>query len=147
MTAYKTVQRAKVELESTVDSVAQLICVLDKDGHVARLNKTFERWGLGQGGLGRVQDVSGKCLHQLMHPTCTNAKCYLQQLIALSNKVITTGESAEYSGFDSELNRNFLVQMIPVGTNDVVLTEKIARLNQLVMIFFDITQPDFLTLR
>ena len=143
MTAYKTVRRAKVELESTVDSVAQLICVLDKDGHVSRLNKTFEHWGLGQGGLGKVQDVTGKCLHQLMHPACTNAKCYLQQLIALSNKVITTGESAEYRGFDSELNRDFLVQMIPVGTNDVVITEKIKRLNQLVMIFFDITQPDF----
>ena len=148
MTAYKTVQRAKVELESTVDSVAQLICVLGKDGHVSRLNRTFERWGLGQsslgqGGLGKVQDVRGKCLHQLMHPACTNAKCYLKQLIELSNKVITTGEPAEYSGFDSELNRNFLIQMIPVGTNDAVSTEKIERLNQLVMIFFDITQPEF----
>ena len=144
MTTYKTVQRAKVELESTVDSVAQLICVLDKYGHVSRLNKTFEHWGLGQGGLGKVQDVRGKCLHQLMHPVCTNAKCYLRQLIALSNKIITTGESAEYRGFDNELNRNFLVQMIPVGTNDAFSTEKIEHVNQLVMIFFDITQPDFL---
>lgn len=143
MTVYKTVQRAKVELESTVDSVAQLICVLGKDSHVSRLNKTFEHWGLGLGGLGKVQDVRGKYLHQLMHPACTNAKCYLQQLIALSNKVITTGEPAEYSGFDSELNRNFLIQMIPVGTHDAVSTVKIERLNQLVMIFFDITQPDF----
>ena len=143
MTTYKTVQRAKVELESTVDSVAQLICVLDKYGHVSRLNKTFEHWGLGQGGLGKVQDVRGKCLHQLMHPVCTNAKCYLRQLMALSNKIITTGESAEYRGFDNELNRNFLVQMIPVGTNDAFSTEKIEHVNQLVMIFFDITQPDF----
>ena len=158
MTAYKTVQRAKVELESTVDSVAQLICVLGKDGHVLKLNKTIERWsldlgslghaglnqaGLGQGSLDKVSDANGKHLHAVMHPACTNAKCYLKQLIALSKKVITAGELVEYSGFDSELNRNFLVQMIPVDTSEAVGTEKIDSLNQLVMIFFDITQADF----
>ena len=148
MTAYKTVKRAKVELESTVDSVAQLICVLGKDGHVLRLNKTIEHWGLDlgsldQGSLGKVNDANGKHLHAVMHPACTNAKCYLKQLLALSQKVITAGELVEYSGFDSELNRNFLVQMIPVGTREAVSTEKIDSLNQLVMIFFDITQLDF----
>lgn len=156
MTAYKTVQRAKIELESTVDSVAQLICVLDKYGHVLRLNKTFERWGLdlgnldqdgfNQDNLGKVSDANGKHLHAVMHPACTNAKCYLKQLIDLINKIITTGEPTVYSGFDSELNQNLLVQMIPVGTGEAVGIEKIECLNQVVMIFFDITESDFFNL-
>jgi PAS domain S-box-containing protein len=153
LTVYQTVQRAKTELESTVDAVEQLICVLGKDGHILRLNKMIERWSLGQAGLdkasfgpdglAKVKETKGKHLHAVMHPACTNDKCYLKQLIGLSNKVITTGESAEYSGFDSELNRKLLVQMIPAGANEALGTHKLDAANQLVMIFFDITHLDF----
>ena len=157
MTAYQTVLRAKSELESTVDAVPQLICVLGKDGQILRLNKTIERWDLDQGGLdqankSKVSELKGKHLHTVMHPSCTDVKCYLKQLITLSNKVITAGEPAEYRGFDNELNRNLLVQMIPIGVYEAVSNDKTESLkqsldqslDQIVMIFFDITQLDYL---
>ena len=152
LTAYQAVQRAKAELESVVDTAAQLICVLDNNGHVLRLNKTLEIWcsnqkGLDQDGLVSVNNVNGKHLHAVLHPACTDVKCYLKQLLDLSHKVITTGESAEYSGFDAELNRKLLVQMIPVVASETVATiqtdNKTDHLNQLVMLFFDMTQLDF----
>ena len=162
LTAYQTVQRAKIELESTVDAVPQLICVLDKNGHILRLNKTIETWrlnhkalnqytlnqdALNQNSLAKVNDVNGKHLHTVLHPACSDVKCYLKQLLALASKVITTGESAEYSGFDAELKRKLLVQMIPVAASEAVgivkADSKTDRLNQLVMVFFNMTQLDF----
>ena len=164
MTAYQTVQRAKAELESTVDAAPQLICVLGKNGHIIRLNKTIETWRLNhsvlnqkllnQNGLANVNDVNGKHLHTVLHPACTDVKCYLKQLLELSHKVITTGESAEYSGFDAELNRKLLVQMIPIAASETVgaiktdnkvdskLSSKTDSTNQLLMTFFDMTQLD-----
>ena len=163
LTAYQKVQRAKAELQSAVDAVPQLICVLSKDGKIVRLNKTIEHWSMFNGAsdksglnksslntdslktecLGKVGDFIGKPLHVVMHPHCSNIKCYLKQLLELSNKVITTGEPAEYSGFDSELSRKFLVQMVPVVANEPSSASKVEMTNHLVMIFFDITQPDF----
>ncbi len=134
LSAFKTVERVKAEWESTVDSVEQLICVLHNNGIVVRANKTIEHWGFGQAGLGKVSDVKGKPLHPLMHPSCSNPQCYLKQFIELSNKVITTGEPVDYSGFDAELNRNLLVQMIPVDSSEL------HGVDHVVMIFLDITQ-------
>lgn len=109
----QTVQDVKTEWESAVDSVPQLICVLRKDGVVLRSNRTVEQWGLG-----KVGEVSGKSLHELMHPDCNDSDCYLKRFMALSKKVLATGEGVEYRDYDDVLNRNFLIQLIPVGVAD-----------------------------
>ncbi len=127
--ALQIVQRVKADWELAVDSVPQLICVLRKDSVVVRSNKTIEQWGLG-----KVGEVKGKSLHELMHPDCQSAKCYLKQFLALSKKVIATGEALEYRGLDRILDRNFLIQLVPIGTNVGHMTD------HMVIVFQDISE-------
>ena len=135
LSALQTVQQVKTEWESAVDSVPQLICVLRKDGVVLRTNRTIEHWGLG-----KVSSVSGKPLHDLMHPGCNSASCYLKRFLALTNKVLATGEAVEYRGLDGVLDRNFLIQLIPVGTSET------AAPSQMVIVFLDINQMNLANL-
>ena len=127
----RTVQNVKTEWESTVDSVPQLICVLRKNGVVLRSNRTIEQWGLG-----KVDAVSGKSLHELMHPDCNDSACYLKRFMALSKKVLATGEGIEYRNYDYLLNRSFLIQLIPVGVTET------DNPSHMVIIFRDIGQMD-----
>ncbi len=128
LSVLQTVHRAKNEWESAVDSVLQLICVLRKDGVIIRANKTIEHWGIGQ-----VNTVSGKSLHELMHPKCKSSTCYLKKFLALSKKVLATGEGIEFRGWDGELNRNLLIQLIPIGEEDHIT-------DHIVMVFVDVDQ-------
>jgi len=127
--ALQIVQRVKEDWELAVDSVPQLICVLRKDSVVVRSNKTIEQWGLG-----KVGEVRGKSLHELMHPGCNSAECYLKRFLALSNKVLATGEAVEYRGLDLVLDRNFLIQLVPIGTSEDYM------MGRMVIVFLDIGQ-------
>lgn len=112
--AIRMMQKVKSEWESAVDSVSQLIFVVRKDGVILRANRTIEQWGLGD-----VENVKGKSLHELLHPVCNNKKCDLKQLLALSNKVSATAEGVEYRGFDALLNRHLLIQLFPISVDEV----------------------------
>ena len=157
MIVYHNVVRAKVNLKPTFDAAPQLIFVFDKNSHVLSLNKTAKNWlsnhrpsdhnTLNQAAWLNVNDVEGKHVHELMHPVCSNAKCYLKQLLSLSHQVISTGEPAEYSGFDAELNLKLSVQMIPFTAGVTIANIKTdgnnyntANLSQLIMTFFDVSQ-------
>ncbi len=74
--AYPQIQKiidAKQQWESTVDALDVLICLLDKDGKVFRVNKTLEKWNLGS-----VRCVKGIDVHDLLHPECYDPKCALK---------------------------------------------------------------------
>ncbi|MCU7940417.1 MAG: sensor histidine kinase [gamma proteobacterium symbiont of Bathyaustriella thionipta] len=64
---------AKQQWESTVDQLDVLICLLDKKGNVFRVNKTLEKWHLGN-----VRCVKGADVHDLLHPDCNDAACQLK---------------------------------------------------------------------
>lgn len=59
------IERAKQEWESTVDVLPDLVCLLDHEGNVVRVNRTMERWGLMP-----VTAVAGKDLHSVLHENC-----------------------------------------------------------------------------
>lgn len=40
------IERARQEWQATADSIPQLVCLLDRSGHVLRVNKNIEAWGL-----------------------------------------------------------------------------------------------------
>ena len=127
--AIRTVQKVKSEWESTVDSVAELIFIVRKDGVILRANRTIEQWGLGD-----VENVKGRSLHELLHPSCNAKKCDLKKLLGLSDKVLATGETLEYRGFDLLLNRNLLIQLIPISVDEIHTSGHMA------IIFRDISQ-------
>ncbi|MDX2503255.1 MAG: sensor histidine kinase [Gammaproteobacteria bacterium] len=74
--SYPEIQRiidAKQQWESTVDVLDVLICLLDQQGRVYRVNKTLEKWNLGS-----VRCVKEADVHDLLHPHCHDPKCTLR---------------------------------------------------------------------
>jgi len=71
-----SIERAKQEWEITVDSLPQLVCVLDRQGRVVRANRTVERWHLAN-----VSEVRGMTLDELLHGHCEDTSCYLKTLM------------------------------------------------------------------
>ncbi|HEY4973938.1 MAG TPA: sensor histidine kinase, partial [Steroidobacteraceae bacterium] len=63
---------AKQQWEATVDMLPEVICLLDQDRHVLRVNRAIEHWGLGG-----VRESRGLELHSLLHPRCERSSCLL----------------------------------------------------------------------
>ncbi len=127
----QALQQVRSEWESAVDSVPQLISVLRKDGVIMRANMTLEHWGLG-----KVKTVQGESIHQILHPGCTDKNCYLKKLMALTSKVLATGEGVEYRVEDHILNRDFHIRLNPLDTG------KGRELGYLVITFSDVSGID-----
>lgn len=105
-----SIERAKQEWESTVDSLSQLVCLLDEQRRILRANRTVERWGLAP-----VAGVKGRDLHHLFHPDCTAPDCRLEQQLAHAWQVVGLGQPAEFAGQDWLPGRYFEVQVRPIS--------------------------------
>jgi PAS domain S-box-containing protein len=103
------IELAKQEWEATIDSLSQLVCLLDGQGQVLRANRTIARWGLS-----RVTSVKGINIHELLHPNCNDPHCYLKTFWAQSWKRLVQGYSAETEAEDKVLKRHLLIQVRPV---------------------------------
>ncbi len=100
------ISQAKMEWESTADSLPQMVFLLDEEGHVIRANRTVERWGVG-----RVADIKGHGLHELMHPACNHNGCYLRSFLARATAELTFKQFAECESEDSVLKRHLQIQL------------------------------------
>ena len=103
------IQQAKQEWETTVDSLPQLVCLLDSQQKVIRANKTIESWNLGQ-----VIAVKGKNIHTLLHARCFDQNCYLQTFIKEAWLDLAKGEAIEIETEDQFLNRSLYLQLRPI---------------------------------
>jgi signal transduction histidine kinase len=103
------IERAKQEWEATVDSLAQLVCLLDRQGRILRANRTVENWQLGL-----VVQVRGRELHQLLHPNCADAACYLKTFWSRGWPTLVQGQSIECEVEDSILKRYLHLQARPI---------------------------------
>ena len=106
----KLIGRAKREWESTVDSLPQLICLIDDQGSILRTNRTIERWNLEQ-----VFNVKGKNIHQLFHPHCTDASCYLETFWFLAKEELNYHRSSECEVKDRVIERHLHFQVLPIS--------------------------------
>ncbi len=84
------IRQAKLEWETTVDALPQVVCLLNRGGYVLRANRAVERWGYG-----RVQDVKGRELHQLVHPGCHDRECAFNAFWCAAWGMVAAGQSAE----------------------------------------------------
>jgi signal transduction histidine kinase len=73
---FDKVERAKREWEATVDTLTELVCLVDECGCIIRANRTIEQWQLGH--VGRVRGVN---LHTLLHPNCASLFCPLYRAL------------------------------------------------------------------
>lgn len=110
---FRKIEQAKKEWEVTLDALPQLILLMDQHGRVLRANRTLERWGLG-----RVVDVKGADLHQLLHPHCQSPVCSLRWL----REQVVQGEAGEISYEDAFLGRYVRVEIVPT-----IREERVAR--------------------
>lgn len=127
------ISQAKQEWESTVDSLPQLICLIDDQGYILRANQTVERWNLGQPG-----NVKRRKIHELFHPHCTDPDCYLRNIWWRARETPANGRPFEYEVEDKVLERHFSIQVQPILSKQNANVDRIA--NCAGAIFHDITE-------
>jgi signal transduction histidine kinase/FixJ family two-component response regulator len=103
------ISRAKREWESSVDSIPQLICLIDCQGCILRTNRVAEQWNLGQ-----IANVRCKSLHELLHPDCADSACYMETFWPTAWEKLNNGISTEYETYDKILNRHIDIQVQPI---------------------------------
>lgn len=104
------IERAKQEWETTADSLSYVVCLLDRHGHVIRVNRTAEHWKLGQ-----VEAMKGRGMHELFHPGCTDPSCYLSTFLAHAWEEVAQGISIGCEEHDAILQRYVNVQIRPLS--------------------------------
>ncbi len=104
----KQIERAKREWESTADSLSELVCLVDDQGHIIRANRTVETWNLA-----RVTEVKGREFHELLHPGCADSPCYLDSCWKQAREKALQGQPAQCEAYDEVLKRYVLVQAQP----------------------------------
>jgi PAS domain S-box-containing protein len=102
----RTLERAKRQWESAVDSMPQILCLLDRDGRVIRANRSVERWRRGID----IEDVGGLYLHQMLHRDCVDSRCYLRRFGERAALALARGRRANCDAWDPILKRHLLIR-------------------------------------
>lgn len=112
---FHTLEKAKQQWQSAADSIPQLVCLMNGEGRLLRINRTMEWWGLGN-----VASARGKQLHDILHPDCTDPDCYFQRFWNDTSRARQDGRRTECEVFDPMLARYFsiLVQPLAWGHHD-----------------------------
>lgn len=105
------IARAKLEWECTVDTLPDIICLLDASGRIVRINRVVERWNLCSVGDALDQDV-----HDVLHPGCSQAPCGLRGALADAWAGLAATKSAQFELSDAALGRALQVTMRHVDT-------------------------------
>ncbi len=71
----QAIARAKQDWESTADNLPHVVCLLDEHGRVVRVNRAIESWHIG-----RVNEVLGLDIHDLLHSAGCEPDCQLREL-------------------------------------------------------------------
>ncbi|MDM8528850.1 ATP-binding protein [Anaerolineales bacterium HSG24] len=107
------IEQAKQEWETTADALPQLVCLLDEQQRIIRINRTVEQWELGL-----VTQVQGKTLSELLHPAIPASECYLTPLLANAWPKLVVGESIDTEVEDIILGRYFNILIEPIQSSD-----------------------------
>ncbi len=102
--------QAKREWESTVDSLPQIICLLNNQGIILQTNRAVERWEIG-----KVEKGKGLRFHELIHPDCTDPGCYLETFWKKAHTDLNQGQFAELEIEDMVLKRYLHLQLRPIS--------------------------------
>jgi PAS domain S-box-containing protein len=129
----KLIGRAKREWESTTDSLAQLICLLDNWGYILRTNRMVEKWNLGD-----VKNVKGRKIHELFHPGCTDPACYMKNFWPQVWEGMTQGRPADFEVEDKIIKRYLHFQVRPILPQKYAKDEEIS--SYAVVVVNDITE-------
>jgi PAS domain S-box-containing protein len=105
------IAQAKQEWESLVDSLSELVLLLDENGDIIRSNRGTESWNFWHPG-----DVIGQTPHDVLHPYCTKFDCYLKDFISKGLQDSSAGKPLELEVKDEALKRHLDIRMRPIRT-------------------------------
>ena len=112
-TVRAAIQRAKLEWEFTVDSLPQVVCVLDRQRRVVRVSRAVERWGLG-----RVHDVRLRTIHDVLHANCPGPDCALSVGLDRAWQALDCRSSDAVEVDDPLLGRSLSIELRPMSLAD-----------------------------
>ncbi len=127
------IQRAKQEWEATVDSLPQVIALLDVDGRVLRVNRTATQWKLGH-----IRSFSGRYLHEVFHPHCEAEECYLDVFLSDAFQKVLDDHPSELEVHDKQLKRYLHLLVHPINVE--TLRDAVPNSSFAVLIVTDISQ-------
>lgn len=105
----QALEKAKQQWQSAADLMPQLICLMDGEGRLLRINRTMEWWGLGG-----VASARGRELHDILHQGCTDPDCYFQRFWHDATQARLEGRRTECEVFDPLLDRHFSIRVQPL---------------------------------
>jgi signal transduction histidine kinase len=103
------IERAKREWERTVDSLPEIVLLLDEQGCVLRANRTVERWQLCD-----VTQVRGMPAHRVLHADCSLAHCALRDAMSPQLAAQAPNGFLETTLTDPQLGRTVIVHAKPM---------------------------------
>lgn len=102
-------EKAKQQWQSAADSMPQLICLLNGEGRLLRINRAVEWWGLS-----KVASARGMALHDLLHPGCHDPDCYFQRFLQDTTPARLEGRRTDHEAFDPLLKRHVSIRVQPL---------------------------------
>jgi signal transduction histidine kinase len=105
----QTIARAKQDWECTADSLSHVVCLIDEHRRVVRVNRAIETWELG-----RVNDVAGRDIHDLLHPAGCRGHCTLRARLEEGWTRIQNSTPDEFEFFDLHLNGALSIALRPI---------------------------------
>jgi len=93
--------QVKRQCESTMDTLPQLVALLDANGNVIRTNLTLEKWNLG-----KVDEIHGINVHDMLHPSCKDWGCRLRSLYEQMWQQLGSNNHVEHVLYDHKLERD-----------------------------------------
>lgn len=127
----QAIARAKLDWESTADSLPLVVCLLDERRQALRVNRIIESWQLG-----RVNEVTGRDMHTLLHPHGCDRACLLGAQLHEAWTRVQGGDSVEFEISDSILARTVSVFLRPIAAASVRRADGSVRA---VMVVADVT--------
>ncbi len=114
-TIQAAIARAKYEWECTADALPHLVCLLDTNRRIVRVNRVIERWELGS-----ISAALGRDMHQMLHPNCRASRCELSDCLAECWRGFPLGESRDFDIHDSVPERvlNLSLRSVPARAMD-----------------------------
>ncbi len=103
----------KEEWRATLDALPEFVALVDFVGCVVRGNHTLETWGHRGPG-----EISGLEFHELLHPGCTAAACYLREAQRRAWDATVEGRDVSVEADDTYLHRYVRVSFRPVVHTD-----------------------------
>lgn len=105
------VDNIRREWLTIVDSLSELVLLVDQDGSVRRANRAVEAWGLGQ-----VKTLRGAALHEVLHPLCRKGRnCYIEASLRQALAPHNAFEPVEYETQDLQLGRSIRLTVRPLS--------------------------------